>query len=482
MKIHTYLLLLQNDSENENRIRENLLNTKFENATYKYAIHAIYSKPNTENPIEGCLCAHRQALLNFVRDKKKDDFPYPIIFEQDAEIANSHFSPVEIHKSLPEKWFMLYFGYNVLQGNVVKNYPHLLSLNFSVAAHAYMLNPNIIPIPQLIKLLDSDFWYDKSLYDGKVLKEKPKRILPIRAIDIFYASFMKTHPVYGIYPIIVHQRPGYSHLEKTRVDYQETMVQRSAVAFKNVEQPISISSKIIFLSDLEERVFKLAKRLPGKKVFGNMDSHIVCTTIPKIAWNHTWWHHAFQKIQFLMYRNDWEVVYLTFPDTNEKIYILHHSYYDRFSVIGIDSFTTDEKILYPTLNFVYDAIDSRFSYIFDKTERIGCYEIEQDLLYQLRTAFPKKQFVLVRNVYHPLDAFQSLIFTRGSTPWDEPFYHLNFSRFQGKLIELVPLHLSNVNSIYLENRDSCYSIVKINKEEREMLFSFIENGEKGDSR
>jgi hypothetical protein len=144
-------------------------------------------------------------VLKAARDAlTPDHLPYVLILEEDAMITTENLleKMFACLSRLPS-WHIFFLGYNTMGGELYHR--TILRVWQTYTGHAYVVNKN-----QLDR-----FNSDLAAWD------KP--------IDVYYAEHItRQRQCYGIYPIAVHQRPGFSSIEKTLVNYVELCNSRAA--------------------------------------------------------------------------------------------------------------------------------------------------------------------------------------------------------------------------------------------------------------
>jgi GR25 family glycosyltransferase involved in LPS biosynthesis len=140
------------------------------------------------NPKLGCLTSH----LKLIKKAKKENMKSVLIFEDDC-ILKGKFNV----ESLPEDWDMLYIGGNVQSLNEEYDYNKSWLRANILANHCYIVN--------------------NSMYDTLInMYENNSDI----EVDVILKDYI--HPIYNCYilnPMIAHQRPAYSIIEKKYVNY-----------------------------------------------------------------------------------------------------------------------------------------------------------------------------------------------------------------------------------------------------------------------
>jgi GR25 family glycosyltransferase involved in LPS biosynthesis len=148
------------------------------------------------NPFEtfgqiGCLLSQ----LDIITKAKQDNLSSVLIMEDDVEFCDDFNERLNLKmSSLPDDWNMLFFGANHISPPLRVN-EHVYKIRRAYSAHCYAINSNV---------------YDLILDELTQLKEP---------LDVTYANIQPIINAYVINPHLVWQRPGYSDICETVVDY-----------------------------------------------------------------------------------------------------------------------------------------------------------------------------------------------------------------------------------------------------------------------
>ena len=176
------------------------------------------------DPVRGCLESHVAAVAL----ANERCYPAVLIFEDDVEFIKDTYDAALI--AAPARWDMLFLGYNAKQGpptaadraeeadDAAGSTNAWLRLRSAWSAHAYIVHSAVFD-DIMQGALDTAAW--------GALREEHETL----GIDVFYRHVLMPHKhVWGAYPMLALQAPGYSALEQRVVDYRALLLRNADVA------------------------------------------------------------------------------------------------------------------------------------------------------------------------------------------------------------------------------------------------------------
>lgn len=184
---------LINLDEATDRLDASIIESKLHNFTFK-RFSAFKLNTGNEYIVRGNL-GLLYSNIEIIKNAKENNFKKILILEDDFDLIDDFSVRFEEYiNSLPQDWDMLYFGGNHLYPPTpVNNY-------FSKVHHTYTTH--------MIGL-------NSNMYDV-ILEVLPRVKKPI---DVYYAELQKTFNVYTFTEYLASQRPGFSYIEETHVEY-----------------------------------------------------------------------------------------------------------------------------------------------------------------------------------------------------------------------------------------------------------------------
>ena len=207
---------------------------KFENTVDFKIVH------RHKDPVRGCLESH----ISCIKEAKENNYENILILEDDILIDEKVLSEIQSPIYVPDDFDMFYLGYHVNNG--IRYGANVLKLISAQTTHAYIMNQRVF-----------DYVLDNIEKDWKTLPEWNRRNnyenmtnFNVRAIDLFYAKWVHHHrnKSYGIYPMLINQKPDFSDIENRRIDYRDLMKKKSDEFFKE-----KVYKNEIWILNLERR-------------------------------------------------------------------------------------------------------------------------------------------------------------------------------------------------------------------------------------
>lgn len=163
----------------------------------------------------GCMESHYAAI----RMAKSRRWKEVLILEGDARFIDSKLWP---KVSVPENYDILYLGCNPLSGWKYRH--NMLKVIEAYATHAYLVSERIYDL--ILDNMNKDWWENPSIKGEKGYSEKSK------TNDVFNRFYINTRGnSYCIYPMICHQKPGYSSTLNTMVDFTDELNRRAEILY-----------------------------------------------------------------------------------------------------------------------------------------------------------------------------------------------------------------------------------------------------------
>ena len=173
------------------------------------------------DPVRGCLESHVAAVA--LANERR--YPAVLIFEDDVEfIKDIGYAAAAI--AAPARWDMLFLGYNAQQhptaadeaNDAAGSTDKWLRLRSAWCAHAYIVHSAVFD-DIMMGALDTAAW---------ATLRQPHETL---CIDVYYRHVLMPHKhVWGAYPMLALQAPGWSALERRDVDYRATLLRNADIA------------------------------------------------------------------------------------------------------------------------------------------------------------------------------------------------------------------------------------------------------------
>ena len=189
-------------------------------AAHGVAVEFLLVDP-APDPVRGCLESHVRAVAL----AQQRLYPAVLILEDDVEFIDA--AAGQAAAPPPDSWDMLFLGYNAQQqqqqqqqqkGPPDEYADWWLRLRSAWCAHAYVVHSRVYA--DIIQgALDTAAW--GALRD-------PNETL---CIDVFYRHVLMPHKrVWGAYPMLALQAPGWSALERRVVDYRALLLRNADIA------------------------------------------------------------------------------------------------------------------------------------------------------------------------------------------------------------------------------------------------------------
>lgn len=183
--------------------------------------------PHPKGGVEGCKESHKKVIQH----AKDNNLEYILVLEDDivfdvGRIQNM--SPIHI----PENFDMFYLGYHINRGTRIGD--KLLHIESSLTTHAYIIRNTVYDL--FLNYIDEEWnipeFQDLNQFEKPFFTQQP----PIKAVDMFYSKYIHhaRGKTYGIYPMIAYQRPEFSRIENTHVDYRNLFIQKANLFARNV--------------------------------------------------------------------------------------------------------------------------------------------------------------------------------------------------------------------------------------------------------
>jgi GR25 family glycosyltransferase involved in LPS biosynthesis len=169
---------------------------------YKWGIpYELVNATPHENGAEGL----RITVEKIFRDAIADNLNSVLIFEDDAMFVDSCGNPndtmEQVVKQLPPTWQILYLGAQCTNGFKAKTSSNLLLLDMAFATHAWAIS-----LDGMKEILASGL---ESPIDNSIVK-----------------TVQPNGHTYITYPLLCTQRPGYSDIGRTEINWQPFIEQR----------------------------------------------------------------------------------------------------------------------------------------------------------------------------------------------------------------------------------------------------------------
>lgn len=137
--------------------------------------------------------------IDILEESKKDNYNSILIIEDDCCFTDDVLNINELMKFVPDDWDMLYFGGNH-NTHMGLNPPKQINEFVVKVYHTYTTH---------MVAIKSHLFETINLSLNKY--ENP--------IDVTYTELQKIYNVYCFYPSLAKQRPGFSDIQNTNVDY-----------------------------------------------------------------------------------------------------------------------------------------------------------------------------------------------------------------------------------------------------------------------
>lgn len=229
----------------ERKDRREFLKTQFSKLDHEVTFHIV---ERNKDPIRGCLESH----IECIQEAKELGFTNILMLEDDILINEKVIEDID-NIYIPENFDMFYLGYHVNDG--IKYGNNILKLLSAQTTHAYIMNSRIYDY-----VLDNiqKEWNTISEW-GIRNKYESRTNFNVRAIDLFYAKWIhhQRGNSYGIYPILIHQKPDFSDIERRNIDYRSLM-ENKAKEFSNIK-PYEYNTWVLNLDRRKDRWGEMQK-------------------------------------------------------------------------------------------------------------------------------------------------------------------------------------------------------------------------------
>ena len=238
----------------ERKDRRDFLKSQFQKLDHEVTFHIV---ERNSDPVRGCLESH----IECIQEAKELGFNNIIMLEDDILINEKILEDIKsIH--IPDNFDMFYLGYHVNDG--MKFGTNILKLLSAQTTHAYIMNSRIFDfvLNNIEKEWDTiNEWNMRNKYESRTN-------FNVRAIDLFYAKWIhhQRGNTYGIYPILIHQKPDYSDIEKRNIDYR-ILMENKAKEFNNIK-PYEYDTWVLNLERRKDRWLKMEKLMAENDMKG----------------------------------------------------------------------------------------------------------------------------------------------------------------------------------------------------------------------
>lgn len=184
--------------------------------------------PHPNGGVEGCKDSHKK-VIQYAKDNNLENI---LVLEDDILFdinAIKNMKPLHC----PKNFDMFYLGYHINRGFRIGD--QLLQIESALTTHAYIMNKNVYDL--FLNFIDGE-WNIPEFQDLNQF-EKPF-FGKIKAVDMFYAKYIHhaRGKTYGVYPMIAYQRPEYSQIEKSFVDYKNVFINKANFFAKNIKSTL----------------------------------------------------------------------------------------------------------------------------------------------------------------------------------------------------------------------------------------------------
>lgn len=225
--------------------RREFLKSQFEKLDHEIHFHIVQKN---KDPIRGCLESH----LDCIKEAKELGFNNILMLEDDILINEKILEDIK-SINIPKNFDMFYLGYHVNDG--LKYGKNILKLLSAQTTHAYIMNSQIFDY--VINNIEKEWnsiteWSIRNKYESRTN-------FNVRAIDLFYSKWIhhQRQKSYGIYPILIHQKPDFSDIENRNIDYKSLMENKSKEFYKIV--PYKYDTWVLNLDKRTDRWTKMEK-------------------------------------------------------------------------------------------------------------------------------------------------------------------------------------------------------------------------------
>jgi glycosyl transferase family 25 len=150
----------------------------------------------------GCTMSH----IEILKYALKKNWGNVLILEDDAEWNNFDDGYAKLEKLVKNNFDVILLG-----GSTISHNTDTHKLHSALTTVAYLVNKSYIPI--ILQNFEEGFQQFQGNPDMRVLY----------AIDMYWKKLQSRDNWYVIMPCLVYQRPDYSDIEKTNVDYRWLM-------------------------------------------------------------------------------------------------------------------------------------------------------------------------------------------------------------------------------------------------------------------
>ena len=238
----------------ERQDRRNFLKTQFSKLDHEITFHIV---ERNKDPVRGCLESH----IDCIKEARELGLTNILMLEDDILINEKILEDIKsIH--VPKNFDMFYLGYHINDG--IKYGNNLLKLLSAQTTHAYIMNNKIFDF--VINNIEKEWdtiseWQVRNKYESRTN-------FNVRAIDLFYAKWIhhQRGNTYGIYPILIHQKPDYSDIEKRNIDYRVLMDSKAKEFIK--VKPYEFDTWILNLERRKDRWVKMQELVSNNGLNG----------------------------------------------------------------------------------------------------------------------------------------------------------------------------------------------------------------------
>ena len=232
--------------------RREYLETQFEKLDHEVNFHIV--KKNSD-PIRGCLESH----IECIKEAKELEYENILMLEDDILINEKVVEDIE-KVYIPEDFDMFYLGYHINNG--FKFGKNILKLLSAQTTHAYIINKRVFDF--ILNNIENDWstiseWSLRNKYESLTNYN-------VRAIDLFYSKWIHHHRLktYGIYPMLIHQKPDFSDIENRQIDYRDLMNNKADEFYKVI--PYKFDTWILNLEKRKDRWDNMVKVVDEYKI------------------------------------------------------------------------------------------------------------------------------------------------------------------------------------------------------------------------
>lgn len=188
-------------------------------------------EPHPNGGVEGCKDSHKKVI----QYAKENNLEYILVLEDDV-LFDTHMLKYMKPIHIPKHFDMFYLGYHINRGFRIGD--QLLQILSGLTTHAYIMRNTVYDL--FLDFIDKE-WNIPEFKDLNQF-EKPffTQQKPIKAVDMFYAKYIHhaRGETYGVYPMIAYQRPEFSRIENTHVDYRQLFVTKANFFAKQIKSQL----------------------------------------------------------------------------------------------------------------------------------------------------------------------------------------------------------------------------------------------------